>query len=57
MKEKETKFRIVGDPGEWSIEAIDNNGVWVVAEPGVYFDTFELAKEALDAWSSGIDNI
>lgn len=27
------------EPDEWIIEATDNNGVWILAEPGVTYAT------------------
>ena len=44
------QFRIAGESGEWFIEATDNNGVWIAAEPGVKYDTEDEAAEALEGW-------
>lgn len=39
--------------GEWTVLATDNNGVWVVAEPGTSYESKEAAVEAAEGLAEG----
>lgn len=37
--------------GEWVVEGVDNNGAWVLTEPGVRYGTEAEAQEAAECLS------
>lgn len=43
--------------GEWTVLATDNNGVWVIAEPGTRYKSKEDAIAAAEGLAEGEGNI
>jgi len=39
--------------GDWTVLSTDNNGVWVIAEPGQRYETKEEAIEAAEGLAEG----
>lgn len=45
------EFSVSGEGGNWIIEVVDSNGVWVSAEPGFRYSTKDEAEDAMETLS------
>ena len=57
LAKKQIRIRETADR-KYTVEALDNNGVWVLAEPGqCSFETREEAQDYVDGWIANEANM